>query len=104
MLDLIDQEVPDPNRVPRPDIIMERCKSALKNFKNYAHGVACSVVVHALAVVRSVYPSVKLERIDGGFAQNLSDEQITALEEEVSNSVIKLADDLDLFGDVGHDM
>ena len=42
---------------------------------------------------------MKLERIDGGFAQNLSDEQITALEEVVSNSAIKLADDLDLFGD-----
>jgi len=103
MLDLIDQEVPEPNRAPWPDIIMERCKSALKNFKNYAHGVACSVVVHALAVVRSVYPSVKLERIDGGFAQNLSDEQITALEEEVSDSAIKLADDMDLFGDAGNE-
>ena len=76
----------------------------LENFKQYARGVACSVMGHALVVVRSVYPSVKLERIDGGFARNLSDEQITALEEEVSELVIKLADDLDLFGDVGHDM
>ena len=78
---------------------MERCKSALENFKHYAHGVACSITGHALPVVRSVYPSVKLERIDGGFAQNLSDEQITTLEEDVSYSTIMLADDLDLFGD-----
>ena len=42
---------------------------------------------------------MKLERIDGGFARNLSDEQITVLEEEVSDSTIKLADDLDLFSD-----
>ena len=41
---------------------------------------------------------MKLERIDGAFAQNISDKQITAPEEEVSESVIKLADDLDLFG------
>ena len=54
---------------------------------------------HALAVVLSFYTSVKLERIDGGFAQNLSDEQITALEEEVSDLAIKLADNLDLFSD-----
>ena len=67
------------------------------NFKQYVCGVACSATGHALAVVRSVYPLVKLERIDDGFAQNLSDEQITALE-EVSDSAIKLADDLDLFG------
>ena len=58
---------------------------------------------HALAVVWSVYPSVKLKRIDGGFAQNLSDQQITALEEEVSDSMIKLADDMDLFSDAGNE-
>ena len=103
MLDLIDKEVPEPNRAPQPDIIVERCKSALENFKHYARGVACSAMGHALAVVRLVYPSVKLKRIDGGFAQNLSDQQITALEEEVSDLAIKLADDMDLFGDAGNE-
>ena len=71
----------------------------LENFNHYAHGITCFAIGHALVVVRSFYPSVKLERIDGGFAQNLSDEQITALEEEVSDSAIKMVDDLDLFGD-----
>ena len=69
------------------------------NFKHYARGVTHSGMGHALAVVQSFYPSVKLERIDGGFTQNLSDEQITALDEEVSDSAIKLADDLDVFSD-----
>ena len=99
MLDHIDQEVSKPNRASWPNIIVERCKSALKNFKHYARGVACSTIGHALAVVWLVNPTVKLKRIDGGFAQNLSDEQITALEEEVSDSAIKMVDDLDLFGD-----
>ena len=54
VLDLIDQEVSEPSRAPWPDIIVERCKSALKNFKHYARGVACSAAGHALAVVRSV--------------------------------------------------
>ena len=103
MLDLIDQEVLEPNRALQPYIIVERCKSALKNFKQYAHGVACSAMAHVLVIVRSIYPSVKLEQIDGGFARNLSDEQITALEEEVSDSAIKLADDMDLFGDAGNE-
>ena len=102
VLDLIDQEVLEPNRAPRPDIIVERCKSALENFKHYAHGVTCSAMGHALAVVRSVYPSVKLERSEGGFAQNLSDEQITMLEEEVADSAMKLVDDLDLFDEADH--
>ena len=103
MLDLIDQEVSEPNRAPWLDIIMERCKSALKNFKHYARGVAYSTVGYTLVVVWLVYPSMKLKRIDGGFARNLSDKQITTLEEEVSDSVIKLADDMDLFGDAGNE-
>ena len=75
MLDLIDQEVPEPNRALQSDIIVERCKSALENFKHYARGIACSAAGHPLVLVRLVYPSVKLKRIDGGFARNLSDEQ-----------------------------
>jgi len=102
MLDLIDQEVTEPNRAPWLDIIVERCKSALENFKHYARGITCSATGHALAVVRSVYPSVKLKRIDGGFARNLSDEQITALE-EVSDLAIKLEDNMDLFCDADNE-
>ena len=74
VLDLIDPQLLEPNRGPQSDVIVERCRSALENFKHYAHGITCSAVGHALAVVRSFYPSVKLERIDGGFAQNLSNE------------------------------
>ena len=99
LLDLIDPQLSKPDRRPQSDVIMERCRSALENFKHYARGVTCSTTGHALAVVQSFYPSVKLERIYGGFARNLSDEQIIALEEEVSDSAIKLADDLDLFDD-----
>ena len=102
MLDLIDPQLPEPDKPPQLDVIVERCKSALENFEYYARGVACSAAGHALAVVRSVYSSVKLERINGGFARNLSDEHIAALEEEVADSAIKLVDDLDLFSDADH--
>ena len=102
VLDFIDQEVLEPNKALWPNIFMVRCESALENFKHYAHGITCSTMGHALAVVWSVYPSVKLKWIDGGFARNLSDKQITALE-EVSDSAIKLADDMDLFGDAGNE-
>ena len=61
MLDLIDQEVLEPNRAHRPNIIVERCKLALENFKHYACGVTWSTTGHTLVVVRSVYPSVKLK-------------------------------------------
>ena len=68
MLDLIGPQLLEPDRRPPSDVIMERCRSALENFKHYACGIACFVVGHALAVFRSFYPSMKLERIDGGFA------------------------------------
>ena len=103
VLDFINPELLEPDKPPWPDTIVERCKSVLKIFKQYAHGVACSTGGHALAVVRSVYPSVNLEVIDGGYGQELSDEQITALEEEVLELVIKLADDLELLGDAGNE-
>ena len=88
VLDFIDLELLELNRTPRSDTIVEQCKSPLQNFKQYARGIACSATGHALAVVRSFYPSVKLELIDSGYAADLSDERITTLEEEVSESVI----------------
>jgi 5'-3' exonuclease len=47
---------------------VERCKAALANFRTYMHSTAYATVGHALAVVRSLYPTVSLEVIDGGFA------------------------------------
>ena len=51
VLDLIDPQLPEPDRPPRLDVIMERCKLVLENFKYYARGVACSTAGHALVVV-----------------------------------------------------
>ena len=73
----------------------------MTRFKEYTRDVACSAAGHALAVVRSLYPSVELDVIDGGFAWGTTEAQIEVLEEEATESVIKLADDLNLFGDEG---
>lgn len=78
---------------------MDRCQRSLARFKVYTRGVACSAAGHALAVVRSLYPAVKLEVIDTGFACGTSDARVDELEEEALESTIKLAEDLDLFGE-----
>lgn len=78
---------------------MERCRVTLTSFKEYTRGVAYSTVGHALAIVWSLYPSVKLDMIDGHYAQGVSDDQIAVLEVELEESAIKLADDLDLFSE-----
>ena len=44
MLDLIDPQLREPYRRPQSDVIMERCRSALENFKHYAHGISCSTM------------------------------------------------------------
>lgn len=72
--------------------------------KGYARGVACSAAAQALAIVRSLYPSVRLEYVDQGFAKGTFDEQMDALVAEVTDSVVKIADDLDLFGEAGKPM
>ena len=55
-----------------------------------------------LAVVRSHYPSVKLEVVGTGFARGTSLEKITKLEDKAEEAVVKLAGDVDLFGEEGN--
>lgn len=57
------------------------------------------MAVQALAIVRSFYPGVWLDRIDDGFPKGTTDEQIEALVNEASDSAMKIIEDLDLFGD-----
>ena len=75
MLDCIDLEVaPQPDgRPPRPDIIIERCKTAWESFKDFNHDAIASTATHVLAVVRSHYPTADLQLIGGGYAEGLSD-------------------------------
>ena len=65
MLDCIDMEAaPQPvERPPRPNTIIDRCKTVWENFKSFNHDATISVVMHALAVVRSHYPVINLQAI-----------------------------------------
>ena len=105
VLDFIDPELPEPqpctfgDRPPNPNAIVDRCRRSLACFKEYTQGIACSAAGHALVVVRSLYPAVKVEVVDTGFARGTSDARVDELEEEASGSAIKLAEDLDLFGE-----
>lgn len=80
-----------------PDPFMERCKVALMNFKTYVHGAACATARNALAVVCSLYPTVKLEIVNTGFTDEMSDDDAEKLMEEVTELAFKLVEDLDLF-------
>jgi len=77
VLDCVDVEpAPRPDgRQQGPDTIVQRCKAAWENFKNFNRDAVLTAATHALAVVRSHYPSVDIQSIGGGFADGLSDTQ-----------------------------
>ena len=108
VLDCIDFELPEAmvlqpsDRPPRPDAIIDRCKGAWKNFKEFTRSAANSIVVHTLAVIWSHYPSVKPEVVGTGFARGTSSKKITKLEDEADEAAAKLAGDIDLFGEGGN--
>ena len=102
MLDCIDMEVaPQPDdRPPCPDAIIDRCKAAWENFKGFNQDAAISVVMHALAVVRSHYPMINLQAIGAGFARGTGATKQEQLKDEVEDTAKKLVSGVDLFGEV----
>ena len=71
VLDCVDLEVspwPD-GRSPCSNTIIDRCKAAWENFKSFNRDATISIVMHALAVVRSHYPTINLQAIGTGFAR-----------------------------------
>ena len=105
MLDCIDMEVaPQPDdRPPHQDAIIDRCKAAWENFKGFNRDAAVSIVTHALAVVWSHYPVINLRAIGAGFARGTGATKEEQLKDEEEDTVKRLADDVDLFGEVDGD-
>ena len=62
-----------------------------------------SIATHALVVVRSHYPTIDLQAIGGGLTEGLSDAETQQLEDQVEDAAKKLADDIDLFGEMDND-
>ena len=101
VLDCVDLEVttqPDGRR-PRSDTIIQRCKAAWENFKNFNRDAIMTVATHVLAVVWSHYPTLDFQSIGGGFTEGLSDAETQKLEDEVEDAAKNLAGDIDLFGE-----
>ena len=94
--------LPD-DRPPRSDTIIDRCKAVWENFKTYNRDNTATAVTHDLAVVRSHYPAIDLQAIGAGFARGTGVMEHQQLEDEVEDTVKKLADDVDLFGEMDGD-
>ena len=71
------------------------------DFKEFTRSAAHGVIVHTLAMLRSHYPSIDLERLVTGYARGMNTAKITKLEDEAKEPGKKLASDIDLFGEGG---
>ena len=101
VLDCVDMEpVPRPDgRQQGLDTIIQRCKAAWENFKNFNRDAVMTAATHALAVVRSHYPTIDIQSIGGGFADGLSDTETQQLEDDVEDAAKMLVGDIVLFGE-----
>ena len=102
MLDCVEPETaPQPDGRPtRPDVVVERCKTAWESFKGFNRDVVASATTHVLAMVRSHYPTTDLQAMGGGYAEGLSDAKTQRLEDEVEDAAKKLVGNIDLFGEM----
>ena len=100
--DRINMEAtPQPDgRPPRPDTIIDRCKAAWENFKNFNCDATVTAITHALVVVWSHYPTIDLQAIGAGFARGTGAMEHQQLEDEVEDAAKKLSSDIDLFDEV----
>ena len=105
MLDCVDLEVASQldGRPPCPDTIIDRCKAAWENFKSFNRDATITAVTHALAVVRSHYLAIDLQAIGARFASGTKATEHQQLEDEVEDAAKKLADDVNLFGEMDGD-
>ena len=73
VLDCVDLEMaPRPDGSPPcSDTIIERCKAAWENFKSFNCDAIVTAITHALAVVRSHYPTIDLQAIGARFARGM---------------------------------
>ena len=71
VLDCVGLEQPEGARLPEDGsywLVMDHCRTTWVDFKEFAHGAAHGAIVHALAQLRSHYPSVDLRRVATGYA------------------------------------
>ena len=69
-------------RDPPPQSIVDWCRVAWSDFKEFTHSAAHGAIIHALAQLRSHYPSVDLQRVVTSYARGTDATKIARLEDE----------------------
>ena len=79
-----------------PIALLEDLKAAPKKLKAQMNEAAIISAVQVLAIVKSHYPQLDLQRVGEGFANDADKDKIDALSEEVKTTSNMLVENLDL--------
>ena len=85
-----------PGDLPHRSIV-DRFQTLWAHFKEFTRSATHGAIIHTLAMLRSHYPLVDLERVVTGYAQGTDTAKIAKLEDEADEPREKLASGIDLF-------
>ena len=69
------------------------------DFNEFTCSATHGAVIHALAQLKSHYPSVDLQQVATGYAQGTNADKITKLEDDAKEPTKRLAKAVELFGE-----
>ena len=102
MLDCVGLEQPEGGRLlsdgPHRSVV-DHCRMAWTDFKEFAHSATHGAVVHVLAQLKSHYPSVDLQRVATGYALGTNEDKIAKFEDNMEEPTKRLAEDVELFSE-----
>jgi hypothetical protein len=100
---LVDELVPltdpeprqfeDPRHSEHPSL-MERLQQVLDRLCEYIRTISLASTTHVLAIFKSLYPAMNLNRLMGSYAHGTTTTGISELHVEVKDVATKLADDV----------
>jgi hypothetical protein len=73
---------------------MERLQQVLDRLHEYIRTISLASTTHVLAIFRSLYPTMNLNRLMGGYVHGTTTTRISELHVEVKDVATKLADDI----------
>ena len=81
--------------------VVDHCRTAWADLMEFTCSAAIGAIVHALAQLRSHYPSVDLQWVASGYVQGKDAEKIAKLEDDADEPAKRLAEDVELFNEGG---
>jgi hypothetical protein len=100
---LVDELVPltdpeprqfgDPRHSEHPSL-MERLQQVSNRLHEYIQTISLASTTHVVAIFKSLYPAMNLNKLMGGYAHGTTTTRISELHVEVMNVATKMADDV----------